>query len=63
MNAAEIRIVVLDTTGPVDHLRVELWPRERAVAFHLRQPRTRKTPPVGTGRAGKGRIRGGAQRL
>lgn len=30
----EIRMVILDTTGPTARLVVENWPRERALALH-----------------------------
>jgi hypothetical protein len=41
----EIRVIVLDTTGPCAVLAVENWPRERALAFHgvaeTKKPRQR----------------------
>lgn len=35
MTTAQIRIVVLDTTGPIDLLYVEEQRRDRAFAFHF----------------------------
>ena len=34
----EIRVVVLDTTGPVETLAIERWPRAKALAQHGLKP-------------------------
>lgn len=46
----EIRIVIVDTTGPTARLTVETWPRRAALAFHG-LAETKKPAAVQTGRA------------
>lgn len=55
MESAQIRIVVIDTTGPIDLLYVEEQRRDRAIAFHaeagakidkLLDGQKQKTPPA-----------------
>jgi len=45
MSPSEIRVIVLDTTGPVAGLAVENWQRRDALAFHglpeTKKPRQR----------------------
>lgn len=52
-----IPVLVLDTTGPVARLRVEAWPRERALAFHglagNEKPRPRPLPGRERARTGR----------
>jgi hypothetical protein len=57
MTQPEIRVVVLDTTGPTARLLVENWPRERALAFHglpeTKKPRQRVLTGRKTARASR----------